>query len=343
MKTTSVLPFCRKFVRSYRPALFAIVGLAFFAVLTSTARAQIHITTLNTSHTQNFDGMGTGDLTITDEITGSLFGFFALREFGNANPNFIQSDDGSDTTANFKNYGASLQFDRALGMLPGPATGGMRLGIRFANSSGSPINSFSVTFTGEQWRNGGNQTPHTLVFAYRKDANVNDLTTGAYTAVPALAFVSPQTGPVASDLDGNAAPNRVTLSATFAVIVMPGEEIMLRWEDLDAFGNDHGLAIDDLSITPHGSSTAADVSISGRVVDSSGRGISRTRVSVIGGAIETPIYAMTNPFGYYRFHGLESGHGYVLRVEAKRHSFENPVLFVNVLDNMTGIDFVASP
>ena len=343
MKTTSVLPFFRKLVCLYRPALLATIGLAFLAVLTVTASAQIHITTLNTSHTQNFDGMGTGDLTITDEITGSLFGFFALREFGNANPNYIQSDEGSDTTANFKNYGASLHIDRALGMLPGPATGGMRIGIRFANSSGSPINSFTVTFTGEQWRNGGNQTPHSLVFAYRKDVNVNDLTTGVYTPVPALAFVSPNIGPVAGDMDGNAVGNRSTLSATFAVIVMPGEEIMLRWEDLDAFGNDHGLAIDDLTVTPHGASTAADVTISGRVVDSSGRGIPRTRVSVVGGPIETPIFAMTNPFGYYRFYGLESGQGYVLRVEAKRHTFENPVLFINVLDNMTGIDFVASP
>ena len=342
MKTSFALSF-RNSVSLFRMALAAVTVVTFFAVWTIKATAQISITTLNTPHTQNFDGMGTGDLTITDEITGSLIGFFAWREFGNTIPNFIQSDSGIETTGNFKNYGQALQLDRALGMLPDPATGAMRIGIRFKNNSGSPINSFTITYTGEQWRNGGNQTPHTLVFAYRKDVNVNDLTTGTYVAVPALGFVSPNTGPFAGPLDGNAAPNRTTLTWTFANVVSPGEEIMFRWEDLDAAGEDHGLAIDDLSITPHGASTAADASISGRVVDLSGHGIARTRVSVIGSYMESPIYTTTNPFGYYRFDGLRSGEGYVLRVEAKSYSFENPTIFINLSDNVTGVDFVASP
>jgi hypothetical protein len=287
--------------------------------------------------------MGTGNLTLADDITGSIPGFHAFREFGNTNPNSIAADNGSDPAEGFKNYGPSLQLDRSLGVLPGPATGFIRFGARLVNVSGSPISSFQVTFTGEQWRNSGSQMPQTLVFAYRKDTSVNDLTTGTYTTVPSLAFVSPNIGPGASDVDGNLPANRVTLTATFAVLVLPGEEIMLRWEMLDESGDDHGLSIDDLLFTPQGGTTAALASITGRVVDASGRGIARTRVTLMGGTLTQPISALTNPFGYYRFDNVETGEAYFLRVESKRYRFANPVLFVNLGDNVTGVDFVGSP
>ncbi len=307
------------------------------------ANAQIGFSSIGSTYTQNFDDMGTADLLLADEITGALLGFHALREFGNTNPNFVGSDDGSDTTAGFKNYGGPLQFDRALGMLPDPTTGGMRFGVRFVNDTLVPIFSMQVTFTGEQWRNGGNQTPHTLVFAYRRDTNVNDLETGVYTVVPALSFTSPEVGPIAGPLDGNDPANRATLTATFAVTIQPGEEIMLRWESLDAFGDDHGLAIDDLSVTPFGASTAADATIAGRVTDSSGRGIARTRVVLSGGSLAEPVYALTNAFGYYRFDNIESGESYFVRIESKRYRFDNPVMFINLGDSFTGADFVANP
>jgi hypothetical protein len=324
-------------------AVLSFLSLAFFAFAAVQTKAQINITTLNTAYTQTFDGMGTSDLMLADDITGSLPGFYALREFGNTSPNLVSADNGSDTTEGFKNYGPSLQLDRSLGILPGPATGFMRFGARLVNVSGSPINAFQVTFTGEQWRNSGSQTPQTLVFAYRKAVSVNDLSTGTYTPVPALAFVSPNIGPGASGVDGNLPANRVTLTATFAVSVLPGEEIMLRWEMLDQPGDDHGLSVDDLSVTPQGGTTAAPASISGRVVDASGRGIARTRVILTGGTLTEPITALTNPFGYYRFDGVESGEAYLLTVQSKVYRFANPVVIVDLGDSMTGVDFVASP
>jgi hypothetical protein len=55
----------------YRKVSLAIVAFVILTVAAVTASAQMSVTTLNTPHIQNFDGMGARNLTIADEITGS--------------------------------------------------------------------------------------------------------------------------------------------------------------------------------------------------------------------------------------------------------------------------------
>ena len=320
----------------------AVFTLMFFAISAVPVNAQISIAALNTAYSQNFNGMGTTDLTITDDVTGSLPGFHAFRQVGNTNPNLVEADDGSGLTGNFKNYGQSNQIDRALGMLPDASTGFLRFGARFVNDTGVPINSITVTYTGEQWHVGSLQ-PQAMAFAYRTAASVNDLTTGVYTAVPNLSFTSPVLSSVPGQVDGNQAGNRATFTVTFAVTVPAGEELMLRWEMTNEAGSDHGLAVDDLTVTAQGASTAAPASISGRVADSNGRAISRTRVILQGGNLTELRTALTNAFGYYQFDNVETGESYTLRVETKRYRFENPTIFVNLGEDATGLDFIANP
>jgi endonuclease G len=65
----------------------------------------------------------------------------------------------------------------------------------------------------------------------------------------ALDFTSPIFGTSASTaLDGNAAANRVAISGTLPVTIANGQEVWLRWSDIDHPGNDHGMAVDDLSV-----------------------------------------------------------------------------------------------
>ena len=304
-------------------------------------QAQLSISALNSTYTQNFDGMGTGDLTLTDDITGSIPGFHAFRQVGNTNPNQVFADYGLENFAGYRNYGPDSNFDRALGMLPGPATGYMRIGVRFVNNTGVPVNAIQVSYTGEQWHDGGNGVAQTLVFAYRKSTNVNDLTTGTYTAVPSLAFTTPTVGPSSTSLDGNAPANRSLRTGTFPVTLLPGEEIMLRWEDTEASGENHGVAIDDLSVTALGSSTAAAANIGGRIANASGRGLANVRVVLSGGNLGEPRYAFTNPFGYYRFEDVTAGQTYVLGVMAKRYRFTNPVRVLNLGEDLADVDFIA--
>lgn len=325
-----------------RTVLVALMTFILSTIAVSESHAQVSIAALNSTYTNTFDGVGSDDFLLTDDITGPLIGFYALRDVGNTNPNYVTADNGSSTAEGFKNYGPLFQSDRSLGSLPGSGTGRMRFGVRFVNNTGTTVGSIRVSFTGEQWFNSGGQAPQTLLFAYRRATNVNDLFTGTYTPVPALNFVSPNVGPVQGAVDGNSPANRQARTATFAVAVAPGEEIMLRWDMEDSGGPNHGLAIDDLTVTAQGGSTAAPASIEGRVVDASGRGIANARV-VLSSEGSVVARSTTGTFGYYRFDNVASGRGYVLQAESKRHRFDNPVLFVSLIDNLTGLDFVASP
>jgi Carboxypeptidase regulatory-like domain len=88
--------------------------------------------------------------------------------------------------------------------------------------------------------------------------------------------------------------------------------------------------------------TAADASVSGRVLTSTGRGISRATITLTDLAGNTR-YALTNSFGNYRFDNVESGQNHVLTVKSKRFRFPNPSQTIFVGEDLTGIDFVALP
>src|SRR6185295_18975228 len=86
---------------------------------------------------------------------------------------------------------------------------------------------------------------------------VNTPSTGWLDNDP-LDFTSPTFGTTAAaTLDGNAAGNRVAESATLSVSIANGQEVWLRWKDIDHAGNDHGLAVDDLAVTANGAPETA--------------------------------------------------------------------------------------
>ena len=121
-----------------------------------------------------------------------------------------------------------------------------------------------MSYVGEQWRNSA-AAAQTVNFSYRIGAGLGDaltdFTTGG-TAVPALNFTSPITGGSAGALDGNVSANRVAIAGTISGLSLaPGQEILLRWEDVDHSGSDHGLAIDDLAIVASGGAPTPTLSI----------------------------------------------------------------------------------
>ena len=117
------------------------------------------------------------------------------------------------------------------------------------NNTGGGINSITVPWTGEEWRKENNASAHTLQLYYQTGTTVTDLVAGSWTAAPSI-FTSPIIGAtVATALDGNAPANRTSgISVTITVFVAAGDEIMLRWEDLNDAGNDHQMAIDDVTV-----------------------------------------------------------------------------------------------
>jgi hypothetical protein len=172
----------------------------------------------------------------------------------NANSN-IRVDSNTSTTGDTFLFGNTGSNERALGSL---ASGSLTAvyGAHFVNETGQPLNSFTLRYTGEQWRDGrsGSAVQNALQFSYAINATAID--EAGFTRVEQLDFAAPiggsnpQTG---SDvpLDGNDPANQVLVGGPDGFTVtgftwLPGETFWIRWEDINEAGNDDALGIDNL-------------------------------------------------------------------------------------------------
>lgn len=230
---------------------------------------QFNISAVSTNYTQDFNTLTTG--TWTDNTT--LTGWYARTDL-TASITSYAANTGTTTTAGLYAFGVAGTnplSDRGLGFSPSnaytgaSATGKGYIGWRLKNNTGVTIASITVTWSGEQWRR-DNASAQTLNLFYQNAATVTGLTGGVWTAAPST-FTSPQLSATAIALDGNAATNRTAnISVVITVNIPAGEEIMLRWEDLNDSGTDHLMAIDDVTVnaSPASSNTiTTDTAITG--------------------------------------------------------------------------------
>ncbi len=236
-------------------SIFTILALVLMALPVQSARAAgpVSLSTLDVPYTQNFDTLpASGSATWINNST--IPGWFHART---GTGTTIVANDGSSNAGNLYSYGTGTATDRALGSIgsTNTAAGNFFWGVRLSNDTGATITSLDVSYTGEQWRNSA-AVGQTVAFSYLVGSPT---VTGSLAefqlpglAVAPLNFTSPITGGTAGALDGNAAANRVAISATISGLNIPaGAEVMLRWSDPDHAGSDHGLSIDDFSVTPH--------------------------------------------------------------------------------------------
>lgn len=87
------------------------------------------------------------------------------------------------------------------------------------------------------------------------------------------------------------------------------------------------------------SGPAANVSVSGRVTSSSGRGIGTAKVTLSDGVNTRTAY--TSSFGYFRFTNVAAGITYTVTVNKKRYTFTPQQITPN--DNLTNVNFTALP
>jgi hypothetical protein len=167
---------------------------------------------------------------------------------------------GTANTGAFMSYGVSASTERAFGSLASNTTaavadGGVQhLGAKITNSTGVTLTEFTLSYDGEQWRDGGNATPvaQSLVFAYKITNGAAAIQDTGFTAAPSLDFSSPvftNTGSgaaVVGNTTGKVSKGPVTITGlTWA----PGDDLWLRWTDTNDTGNDHALAIDNVSFS----------------------------------------------------------------------------------------------
>ena len=237
-----------------------LAAAAQLVLLSSYAVAAVTYT--SGTYSQTFDGLS-GVSAWSNNST--LAGWYAATT-NTPSITAIGSNTGSTTTAGLYSYGVAgtnAVTERALGYatsnaFTGAAGSGQNyLGLQLNNGNLANLTGFTLAYDGEQWRRDSTAS-QTIAVQYSLDAT--SLTSGTWTSAGAsLSFTSPQFIGSAALLDGNANANRVAgLSATVSSIVWaPGTNLWIRFSDLNDSGNDHHLAIDNVSFTAVPEPTAA--------------------------------------------------------------------------------------
>ncbi|MDP9193403.1 MAG: ExeM/NucH family extracellular endonuclease [Acidobacteriota bacterium] len=213
----------------------------------------VSLTTIGSASTQNFDTLSNTAGSTTNNLT--ITGWFMTETGGGARDNEQYAvDTGGSNTGDTYSYGSTAATDRALGGLQSGTLIPV-FGACFTNNTGATVTSLDVGYTGEEWRLGTAARTDQINFDFSTDAT--SLTTGAWTGVAALNFVTPVTATTGAK-DGNAAANRTVIAPVGipALSIANGATFWIRWTDTNASGADDGLAVDDFSLTPQGGGNA---------------------------------------------------------------------------------------
>jgi hypothetical protein len=128
-------------------------------------------------------------------------------------------------------------------------------GLVITNNTGVTLNSFTIGFTAEQWRNGGSNSANTWTFKYKIGSSLTGINQASLITNSNLSFSSVITSTVSSALDGSLAVNQIAKSYTFTGITWNmGDQLVLRWDDA-AHTKSDAMAIDNFSFTAYPSSS----------------------------------------------------------------------------------------
>lgn len=239
-----------------RSPLWLAVTTAALITLAPAATAQVSLATVGTPVTQSFDALASTGSALAFTGNTTLPGWYSTRPTYN-------TGSGSSNAGALYSFGSAA--DRALGSVASGGTGTIFNAVQLRNNTGAALTGLSISYVGEQWRNGGAGNPAQLTVEVQVApvgtiVGANEPTTG-WTAVPALTFTSPIAVGAAAALDGNLPANQQNVSASVPLSVPAGAEVWVRFVDVDDTGGDHGLAVDSLSITPEGPPPLPSLSI----------------------------------------------------------------------------------
>jgi hypothetical protein len=255
--------------------------------------APISITATGTAYTQNFDELGTNNVTgafsstvgvqrnlgsVTNSMVG-LSGWYVAPIGGSGPATTLTANDGSSSSGGVFSHGTTGASDRALG-LNASGSSVFAFGAAFKNDTGVTIESFTLTLSAENWR--GTTAASKLTFGYGKlggDIIGGNFLSATGTGVTALASadITGDSQAATAALDGNTFKKSVNVTLTISVA--PGETVFLRWRDFDDAGSDAALAIDDFSLTANEAVVITPPSLTGVTVDESSLTPSQVTVS----------------------------------------------------------------
>ena len=251
---------------SMKIRLFTLLSL--LAATTPGHATSIDLTT-GLSYHQNFDSLANTGTNVA-WVNGSTLDGWSLFTAAGTPITTYNANDGSSNTGSFYSYGDPTT-DRALGGLGSgaayfgsPASGATAgyIAVSFTNFSAVAWDSFTTSWNGEEWRNGGNTSAQTMVFQYGVGSTFSSVASWI-TPGGSFNWTSPVTGATAAPVDGNVAGLVTGVGGTVTGLTLnPGDTLWLRSVETNDVGNDHGLAIDNFSFsdsdsapTPEGGST----------------------------------------------------------------------------------------
>ena len=238
----------------------SIIAASLSWALVSATFGAVTITSSSFTYSQNFNTLASTGASNAWVNNSTISGWYLFGYNQTSTPSTYGTSNAAGTTAgSFYSYGSSAA-DRALGGTasgntyfgsPAPVSGAIAgyLAVAFTNNLTDPISSITFGFDGEQWRNGGNASAQSMVLEYGFGTTMVGVST--WTA-PGGNFVwsSPVTGASAAAVDGNVAGLVANRGGTLnSLNWAAGETLWIRWIERNDAGNDHGLAIDNFSVT----------------------------------------------------------------------------------------------
>jgi predicted extracellular nuclease len=212
------------------------------------------------TYSQTFDGLANsgGNNIWANDVT--LPGWFLFRQ-PSTSPVAITAygaGNGSANGGSFYSYGSTGSSDRAIGGLGSngnyfgsPSSNNLAgwIALTLTNDSGSTINALDLSFNGEQWRNGGNASAQSMVLEYGFGSTFaavsNWMAPGGN-----FNWTSPVASSTSAAVDGNGAGRVSNRGGSLQNLGwLASSTLWFRWIENNDTGNDHGLAIDDVSIT----------------------------------------------------------------------------------------------
>lgn len=179
-----------------------------------------------------------------------------------------------------------------------------------ANSAPPPVGQIDVTID----KNGGGSSGDTIQAGFPAgEFIVCELATATFTAI--------------------ARPSGSTGGATqFSV---PGMENCIRV----ITSGSGSKVLKFFNVPKEPGTTAATATVSGRIRDANGKVASRVSVTVTNVASGEVFGTRTDLFGRYSFTDLPTGQDYLLRVFSGRRVFKENERFINLLEDLTSVDF----
>ncbi len=232
-----------------------LLALALAAAAIAPAHAALSITDEAFNYTQTFDSLanaGTAPVTWANDST--IEGWSLFIKNGTAAPNYVVNN-GSTSVSSFQSFGSTNSTDRALGAqvnnstyfgaASGDIAGWIALSVK---NNGSERTGFNIKYDGEQWRVNGNTAAQSMEFEYGFGATFaavsNWTKPGAAFNWTSVVNTSSQAA-----VDGNVAGKVANRGGDITTTWAAGETLWLRWNDKNDSGNDHALAIDNVTLS----------------------------------------------------------------------------------------------